>query len=159
MTIQGISTVLRVLDKIADVWNDEKIITESGNVIRDRAKRNVEEKLYRDSTGYLESEIITHVENSRLAEIGTRPNRVVYARIHEFGGVIKPKKAKMLFIPIKRGVKKWSKGMKFGVDYVLAKQVIIPKRPYLRPAADETRSKVVKSVSEMTASKIERIAK
>lgn len=159
MTVQGISTVLRVLERMDMVWDDEKIIEKSSNVIRDDARENVEEKLYRESTGYLANEIVTHVENSRESEIGTRPNRVIYARIHEYGGIIRPKKAKKLFVPIKRGVKRWSKDLVFGEDYVLADKVTIPKRPYLRPAADETRPKVIKTVSEMTAAKIERIAR
>jgi phage gpG-like protein len=48
---------------------------------------------------------------------------VVYGRIHELGGIIKPVVAKMLHFVID------------GVD-VFAKAVHIPARPYLRPAVD-----------------------
>ena len=49
---------------------------------------------------------------------------VVYALIHELGGVIVPKRAKALAIPQPDG----------GV--VFAQSVTIPANPYLRPAAD-----------------------
>lgn len=49
---------------------------------------------------------------------------VVYARIHELGGVIKPVRKKALFFRAADG------------SFVVAKQVKIPARPYLRPAAD-----------------------
>lgn len=50
---------------------------------------------------------------------------VVYARILELGGTIRPVKAKELAIPQPGG----------GV--VLVQSVTIPAKPYLRPAADE----------------------
>lgn len=49
----------------------------------------------------------------------------VYARIHEFGGIIRPTKALLLH---------WVD--KAGVDHY-AKAVQIPARPYIRPAIDE----------------------
>lgn len=51
---------------------------------------------------------------------------IAYARIHELGGVIKPKRAKALAIP--------NPNEPGGV--ILVKSVTIPARPYLRPAAD-----------------------
>jgi hypothetical protein len=50
---------------------------------------------------------------------------VVYARIHELGGTIKPKTAKALRFQLDDGT------------FAVVKQVTIPARPYLRPAADE----------------------
>lgn len=51
---------------------------------------------------------------------------VVYALIHELGGVITPKRGKALAIP--------DPANPGGI--LLVKSVTIPKRPYLRPAAD-----------------------
>jgi phage gpG-like protein len=50
---------------------------------------------------------------------------VAYARIHELGGVIKPVRAKALFFRAADG------------SFVVTKQVRMPARPYLRPAADK----------------------
>jgi len=54
-------------------------------------------------------------------ELGTN---VIYARIHELGGVIRPKTAKYL---------------KFQIDgqWRSVKQVIMPARPFLRPAFED----------------------
>lgn len=50
---------------------------------------------------------------------------VVYARIHELGGTIRPKTAKALAVPLPEG------------GIALVQSVTIPARPYLRPAADK----------------------
>jgi len=89
---------------------------------------------------------------SWAVHVGTN---VIYAAIHEFGGVIVPRVAKMLAIPI--GNLKGSprqhnlhiartKGgtwlLMDGADqaqYVLKQSVTIPARPYLRPALEEKR--------------------
>ncbi len=49
---------------------------------------------------------------------------VVYARIHELGGTIRPKTAQALRFRLDDGT------------FAVVKQVTIPPRPYLRPAAD-----------------------
>lgn len=65
-----------------------------------------------------------------------------YARIHQRGGVIVPKKAKALFIPLsKKGeaagpekdpaVRAKNK-LKYGKDFILLKKVVIPARPFLK---------------------------
>lgn len=50
---------------------------------------------------------------------------VVYARIRELGGTIRPKTAQALKFRLDDGT------------FAIVKQVTIPARPYLRPAADE----------------------
>lgn len=60
---------------------------------------------------------------SATASVG--PRGVVYARIHEFGGLIKAKGDKYLTFRTKDGA--WHK----------VKTVQMPARPYLRPAFDE----------------------
>lgn len=65
------------------------------------------------------------------AEIGTN---VIYARIHEIGGIIKPVAAKMLSWVSATG------------ERIFAGAVHIPARPYLRPAMDENEPEIVKAV-------------
>lgn len=64
-------------------------------------------------------------------DIGTD---VVYAAIQEFGGVITPKRAKMLH---------WTEG---GLD-IFAHMVTIPAHPYLRPAMDENKDAIQAEVA------------
>ena len=59
---------------------------------------------------------------------------VQYALIHELGGTIVPVKARALAIPQPDG------SVRF------AKSVIIPARPYLRPAADATYGKLPSNI-------------
>ncbi|MDF1778737.1 MAG: phage morphogenesis protein [Rhizobiaceae bacterium] len=59
---------------------------------------------------------------------------VRYALIHELGGVIKPVRAKALMFRADDGT------------FVVAKQVTIPERPYLRPAADKHYPKLAKRI-------------
>lgn len=54
---------------------------------------------------------------------------VVYARIHEYWWTIVPKRKKMLAFKV------WWKR-------VFAKKVRIPKRPYMKPAMEESRAKI-----------------
>lgn len=66
---------------------------------------------------------------------------LLYAAIHNDGGVITAKKAKMLFIPLtpkgqKVGPQKGkaaqkSSGLKYGRDFIFKKSVRIPARPFL----------------------------
>lgn len=59
---------------------------------------------------------------------------VVYARIHEEGGTIRPKNAKALAVPLPEG------------GIALVQSVTIPARPYLRPAADVEYPKLAKRI-------------
>ena len=71
-------------------------------------------------TGRLRQSIQTAVDPHGLrARVGTN---VIYARIHELGGTIRPKTQQYLRFPI-------------GDSWVTVREVTIPPRPYLAPAA------------------------
>lgn len=70
---------------------------------------------------------------------GVVGNNVKYAKVHDSPNVadrtIVPKTANRLFIPLHSGAKGgYKQGMKFGVDFALAKKVVMPHRPFIRPA-------------------------
>ena len=94
----------------------------------------------------------------------SRKGQVKYARIHEEGGVIVPRKAKWLTIPVgpaktkagvARGGARSFKSLMFMPDFkdpqkaylihrfsgalffILVKRVVIPKRPFLKPSIEE----------------------
>lgn len=92
----------------------------------------------------------------------------IYGRIHEFGGVIKPVRAKNLAIPVgsfKGPAKEYpgklhlvvsrNQGLFLadasGIQYVLKKSVTIPKRPYLQPALDDTAAEIEKDFAAVAA--------
>lgn len=76
----------------------------------------------------------------RSVYVGSRG--VVYAAIHEFGGVIHPRYAKYLAWKSKTG------------EWIFAKSVTIPARPYLRPAVDENKGHTMDAIRETIAREI-----
>jgi len=115
-------------------WHGERLIDRSGDAQRIGLNETLAECVdtskaihtWRNRTGTLEGSIridqFAHRSGSGYA--GTWGSKdVVYALIHELGGVVKPVRAKAL---------------RFQVDgqWVIAQSVTIPARPYLRPSAD-----------------------
>jgi phage gpG-like protein len=84
-------------------------------------------------TGRLKNSFIPQADNKN-AVVGTN---LVYARLQNNGGIVRPKKSKNLYIPLTRkGMRKSAgspipKNLKRGVDYILAKKAKIPARPFM----------------------------
>jgi len=110
-----------------------------GFVVEGAAEINIREKLYRHPTGNLMNSINVKAgkttAHSASVTIGTN---VIYAAIHEFGGTIKAKNAPYLC---------------FVVDgnFVKTKSVEIPARPYLRPALNDNKGKIVQAMGVQLA--------
>tara|TARA_B100001964_G_scaffold178865_1_gene197304 strand:+ start:981 stop:1535 length:555 start_codon:yes stop_codon:yes gene_type:complete len=122
--------------------------------ILDDAKANTTKQLSQQS-GTLRSNINTDTRILGKVVIGrlfVDLKRVPYARIHELGGIIRPKKGKFLTIPFP-GIKGFARDFKdtfIAKDIIfqktgsgirplfsLKKQVTIPRRSYLRPAIEK----------------------
>lgn len=120
--------------------------------------------LRRSITGEVVRADASGVEGVVMA--GGGPRSVRYAAIHEYGGIIRPTKAKALAIPLQRaktasGVGRyasprqvqglallWPKGSPRGwlvkrkkrsteFWFMLVRRVVIPERPYVRPSVRE----------------------
>lgn len=98
--------------------------------IQNAAKRKAPKKTGTLSRS-IHTEAVEEVGTLGAVKIGTD---VIYARIHEYGGVIKPVHARMLHFQID------------GRD-IFAKQVTIPARPYLRPALAENRHAAIEATT------------
>ena len=95
-----------------------------GFVIEGHAKINVRNNFDKHPTGNLMGSINTKVTKVKAESVEvTVGTNVVYAAIHEFGGTIKAKNKKALVFEIDGEIK-------------MVKSVIIPARPYMRPAVD-----------------------
>lgn len=111
----------------------------------------------RDSAQLVRKSAIINIGNTFIDTHGTRglgsiavvkgatkPNRVlynvgptvIYGRIHELGGVIKPVRKKWLTFRTKDG--KWHR----------VAQVTMPKRPYLEPAVTNNMDKIIALVGD-----------
>lgn len=106
-----------------------------GFTIEAHAKINVE-KTFKPGTGNLSNSIITTLEKSddTSAKVSVGPT-VIYGRIQELGGTIKPVFAKMLHWVDENG------------QHHQANAVTLPARPYLRPAIDENEAKILQAVA------------
>lgn len=92
---------------------------------------------WKNRTGVLEGsiDIAEYAHREGTGVVGSWGSKDVrYALIHELGGTIVPVKAKALAIPQPDG----------SVRFV--KKVVIPPRPYLRPAADANYPQLVANV-------------
>jgi len=126
--------------------------------------RSIHIEVTKNSPNYVEIAIGTDLE---------------YAAIHEFGGVIKPKNAKFLAIPVSSAAKilisprKFKDGelsflpRSFGgllvdrdgeVQFVLRTSVTIPAHPYLRPALDENEDEAANAMAKVLAAKLRKFA-
>ena len=135
VTIHGLDEFEAQLKRLGDKARSEKILDSleaGGRVIQIYAQDNVRTKLNRHPTGNLVNNIDVRKEG-KIILVGAWGT--VYAKIHEFGGVITPIKAKMLHFFVD------------GVE-VFAKRVSIPARPYLRPAVDEHMPEIEQAVSD-----------
>lgn len=119
----NLSSLLHQFNNLSNLtMEDAKDVLEAGaRVIQIHAMNNVRTKLNRHPTGNLVQSIKIRKAKSYI-DVGAF--NTVYAKIHEFGGIITPRRAKALH---------------FFVDKmeVFAKRVHIPPRPYLKPAVDE----------------------
>jgi len=124
-----------------------RAVTRSSELVRRQAMLNTQ-TVFANPTGHLARSIMVHANESRLsADIGPH---VIYGRIQELGGTIRPVHAKMLAIPIgtMKGYARTHEGLHIrringklflfddaGVaQYVLKAWVVIKPHPYLVPA-------------------------
>lgn len=110
-----------------------------GAVVERRMKENITKQHLID-TGNLRASVAAEPEGSNAVTIG--PRNVIYAAIHEFGGVIRAVKAKALRFKTKDGA--WH----------TVKSVTIPARPYARPALDEHMQEVEDAIAAAIRKKI-----
>lgn len=103
-------------------------------------QENIRSKLNKNSSGALEGQVQIVVTKKDTAEVGIQKD--VYGRTHEFGATIVPKKAEALHFEIDG-------------QEIFAKKVVIPKRPFMRPAADENRDSIADAIGEALAKLIE----
>lgn len=142
-TIAEFAEALKRLDKTARGKALKRSAMAGGYVIEAQAKINAN-TTFKASTSNLAGSIFTDTisESDMEVEVAVGPS-VVYGRIQELGGTVKPVSAKLLHWVNEQG------------EHRTAKEVTLPARPYLRPAIDENGDKIVKAISENLRIEIE----
>jgi len=92
-------------------------------------------------TGHLRRTVKSGVKVTSDNAIGWLSADTKYAAIHEFGGIIRPVSAPSL---------------KFKIDgqWISAKQVVMPERPYLRPAIEDNLDRIEDIIRETIINRI-----
>lgn len=160
-----------------DVKGENLVLaTQAGSLLlRNAVVKKIKENGLIETRGLsrsVHSEVVLQTPTRAEVDTGTD---APYAAIHEYGGVIRAKKGKYLAIPVgtyKGGPrdhadlqprKTSSGGMVLidgsgAVQYVLKESVIIPARPYMRPACDETERDVQDEIARVLTKLIEKAA-
>jgi len=127
----------------------KKAVQAGGHVLEGYAKINVEKTFSGKSTGAAglggTIQVVVSKSTATQAEVDVGPT-VIYGRIQELGGIIKPVVAKMLSWVADSG------------ERIFANLVQIPARPYLRPAFDEHKDDIVTAMEFQLRQAIEKAA-
>ena len=119
-----------------------------GQTLENYAKINVEKTFSGKSTGGAglggSIQMVVSKAAETKAEVDVGPT-VIYGRIHELGGIIRPVTAKFLHFIID------------GIE-IFTKLVQIPARLYLRPAFDEHKDEIVNAMMYQVKKAIEQVA-
>jgi len=119
----ALTDVLQKLEKVSDPKGRETILKAGASVIHANAVINIEAQGLIDTSKLINS-IKIHKLTPDYADVGSAG--VVYAAIHEFGGIIKPLTSDFLYFYSEQHG-----------SIIKKRMVTIPARPYLRPAVDE----------------------
>ena len=136
ITLEGDRALAMRLRSMSDEMRGqaaEDAVYEGAAVIQSHAVMNAQNVFSAKQRGQLAHSIIPSVRRTGTgaeAEIGPR---VIYGRIQELGGTIRPIRAKVLHF-------------KIGNEDVFTKMATLPPRPYLRPAVEENEAEIRKAM-------------
>lgn len=126
-----------------------EMVMAGGQVVEAQAKVNVNETFSGKASGgaglagSIHTELVSSSDTSAEAAIGSG---LVYALIHELGGLIKPVKAAMLHF------------FTYDGQEVFTKLVHMPPRPYLRPALDNSEDAISEAMGAVLEKNIREAA-
>lgn len=112
-------------------------VSRLGQALLLRVKQKLSGEVLKAPTGNLKGSMNERLEESGdsiMAIVGTSLGRVPYARIHEYGGIITPKRGE--FLTFKTADGSWHR----------VRQVVMPERSYLRSSLAELRPTVAQEV-------------
>jgi len=138
-----------ILNQISGKALEEAVLA-GGHVVEAYAKINANEVFSHKATGSagLTGSIQTVVASAHgtKVEVDVGPT-VIYGRIRELGGTIRP-----VF-------KRWLRWMNDAGEYVFAKVSVQVPRPYLRPAVDEHEEEISRAIGSALERGIRKVAR
>jgi len=85
------------------------------------------------ATAVSANSVVTRSNDEVIGLVG--PGPLVYGRIHELGGIIRPVRARALVFEV-------------GGKTVVTQQVVMPARPYLKPALDKRQADIAEILGD-----------
>lgn len=144
--VEGTVKLDRQLSALIDAADGRQVqnaLMGGGQVIETAAKQNIT-KNGLVLTGTLRRGVNTVAENTHSVIIGVFG--VIYAAIHEFGGVIRPKNGPYLRFKGKDG------------QWATVSKVTIRAKPYIRPAFDENKTRVIDQIRRSLLDQLRKVA-
>lgn len=173
--MEGMTELVAKLRTIGNGMTAEDTLEQSGQAGSQEIINEAKERVRKKTRTLSRSIHVETVEKRRgyvEMDIGTD---VVYARIHEFGGTITPKKGKYLAIPLSGTAKALVSPRNFGgrlhkagmtlqddsgtVHWVLATATTITPQPYMRPAFDTRGQAALDVAARVLGMLLEKFAK
>ena len=175
--VEGVARAVNNLERFQNKLRQEqkKNIREASVYLMNYIQRNkLSGQVLSRRTGHLAGSIKYTVEESGTSFMGRVGSSLEYSAIHETGGTITAKRAKYLTIPlqsamtpagvVRKPARKWADTFVRKISnnlfifskesgrpvpiFLLKKSVKIPKRPYIAPALEETKSKLIDIIKE-----------
>ncbi len=138
MNVKGDKELERQLQRIGDASADilETAARSGAQIVLNAARNNVKGQGLIITRTLSRSLHMETAEKSRFRAVINVGTNLVYAAIHEYGGIIRPKVKQFL---------------RFVIDgrVIFAKAVQIPARPYLRPGYKENKQNVINEIREV----------
>lgn len=132
ITISGGDTVINDIKRMAYELPGgiHRAMVESCALVETRAKtHHLSGATLKPRSHFLQRSVKSDVKQNGTQVTGRVGSPVVYAAIHEFGGIIKPKKAKYLVFQINR-------------QWIRTKQVTMPKREWLLKSFQDVQTQI-----------------
>ena len=133
-TIEGMDKMLKDFRGISDRAKSDKAmdaLEAGGHIITTYAADNARNQLNKHPTGNLTNSFSVKREGKWIL---AGVFGVIYAKIHEFGGIIKARNKPFLAFQVDGG------------EWVFTKSVTIPARPYMRPAVDNNQGEIKQAI-------------
>lgn len=150
VVIEGLDRLEKKFDQLSEMGKYDVIIEflrTAGIDLSNLIKININ-KTFHTGTGQLVNSIQIWEEggSDKYAYVDVGSSGVVYARIHEYGGIIVPRTKKVLHFVIN------------GED-IFTTLVVMPARPYMRPALDEEKGRLPKELGAIIDMKLKELCK
>lgn len=166
VTISGSAELAAKLKALGEIAVSEKAYQalQAGGLVIQKAAQDLAPR----KTSTLARSITIKKVSDTLLTVGPT---IIYARIHEFGGTIRPRNRKFLSIPVSGAAKAAVSPTEFAgklhfvgndsrgtlrdennvVHFALVKSVTIKPHPYMRPAVDNNQTQIADKVKAVFA--------